>query len=70
MKKSLTIEQCRKCPHCRILPDPDPTDWFNDDDQKAICVHPQSIDDRKFGKDIEGMLRPYEKVDIPKWCPL
>lgn len=28
------ITQCRECPHCRIVPDPDPSDWFNDDDEK------------------------------------
>lgn len=26
-KKKIT--QCRECPNCRIVPDPD--DWFNDD---------------------------------------
>lgn len=31
------ITQCRECPHCRIVPDPDPSDWFNDDDEKAFC---------------------------------
>lgn len=31
------ITQCRECPHCRIAPDPDPDDWFNDDDEKALC---------------------------------
>lgn len=29
------IKQCRECPHCLIVPDPDPNDWFNDDDEKA-----------------------------------
>lgn len=29
------ITQCRECPHCRIAPDPDPDDWFNDDDEKS-----------------------------------
>lgn len=32
-KKKIT--QCRECPNCRIVPDPD--DWFNDDDEKALC---------------------------------
>lgn len=27
-KKKIT--QCRECPYCRITPDPDPDDWFND----------------------------------------
>lgn len=57
------ITQCRKCPHCRIVPDPDPSDWFNDDDEKAFC--------REAGhKLIENMLRPYERIIIPDWCPL
>lgn len=55
------ITQCRECPHCRIAPDPD--DWFNDDDEKALCKEAGN-------KLIEGMLRPYERVLIPDWCPL
>lgn len=55
-KKKIT--QCRECPNCRIVPDPD--DWFNDDDEKALC--------KETGD--EDMLRPYEKVAIPNWCPL
>lgn len=42
---------------------PDPNDWFNDDDEKALCKESKN-------KLIEGMLRPYEKVLIPDWCPL
>lgn len=53
-KKKIT--QCRECPNCRIVPDPD--DWFNDDDEKALC------------KEAGDMLRPYEKVAVPNWCPL
>lgn len=57
------ITQCRECPHCRTVPDPDPSDWFNDDDEKAFC--------REAGhKLIENMLRPYERIIIPDWCPL
>lgn len=57
------ITQCRECPHCRIVPDPDPSDWFNDDDEKAFC--------REAGHElIENMLRPYERIIIPDWCPL
>lgn len=47
IKKEIT--QCRECPHCRIAPDPD--DWFNDDDEKALCKEAGN-------KLIEGMLRP------------
>lgn len=49
------------CPHCLIVPDPDPNDWFND--EKALCKESEN-------KLIEGMLRPYERVLIPDWCPL
>ncbi len=59
IKKEIT--QCRECPYCRIVPDPD--DWFNDDDEKALCAE-------SGNRLIEGMLRPYEKVIIPDWCPL
>lgn len=48
------IKQCRECPHCLIVPDPDPN-------EKALC---------KESELIEGMLRPYERVLIPDWCPL
>ena len=60
------IKQCRECPNCIIYPDSDPDDWFNvwsnDDYEKAFC--------NKANKLIERMLRPYEKVLIPDWCPL
>ena len=61
IKKEIT--QCRECPYCRIVPDPDPDDWFNDDDETALCTE-------SGNRLIEGMLRPYEKVIIPDWCPL
>ena len=28
------IKKCVQCPHCTILPDPEPYDWFCDDDVK------------------------------------
>lgn len=31
------IKKCVQCPHCIILPDPDPYDWFCDDDVKLFC---------------------------------
>lgn len=36
--------------HCLIVPDPN--DWFNDDDEKALCKESEN-------KLIEGMLRRY-----------
>lgn len=55
------VEIKKEITQCRITPDPD--DWFNDDDEKALCTE-------SGNKLIEGMLRPYEKVIIPDWCPL
>lgn len=55
------VEFKKKITQCRIVPDPD--DWFNDDDEKALCKETGD-------KVIEDMLRPYEKVAIPNWCPL
>lgn len=48
-------KEIKQCPHCLIAPDPD--------DEKALCKESEN-------KLIEGMLRPYEKVCIPDWCPL
>lgn len=58
------IEKCSQCPHSRILPDPDPYDWFNDDDVKLFC--------EKLKRNVGLALRPYEvnDIDIPKDCPL
>ena len=58
------IEKCAQCPHSEILPDPDPWDWFCDDDEKIFC--------KRLNRTIAAALRPYEsdKVDIPSDCPL
>lgn len=48
-------KEIKQCPHCLIVPDPN--DWFNDDDEKALCKESEN-------KLIEGMLRPYERVQI------
>lgn len=61
----LKIENCMDCPNHSVRPDPDPDDWFNDDDEKVVCV--------KASKEITWACRPYNKrkeCDIPKWCPL
>jgi len=62
---NLTIKNCIKCPFHEVLPDPDPHDWFCDDDVKVVC--------RKTGKNITVACRPYairREADIPSWCPL
>lgn len=61
----LPIINCMDCPYHIVKSDPDPNDWFNDDDEKVICS--------KNGKTITVACRPYQKrreCSIPHWCPL
>lgn len=39
MKKEVTLklDNCMDCPHHQVYPDPDPDDWFCDDDEKVVC---------------------------------
>ena len=37
------IEKCTQCPHCTILPDPEPYDWFCDDDVKLFCEKSKAV---------------------------
>lgn len=62
---NLEITNCTNCPFHRVLPDPDPDDWFNDDDVKVICT--------KAEKEITSACRPYnveKESKTPQWCPL
>lgn len=58
-------ENCIDCPHHVVLPDPDPSDWFNDDDVKVQC--------RINGRNVTTACRPYQtrkESETPDWCPL
>jgi len=71
---------CIGCPDMEIIPDPDPDDWFNDDDVAVICratsdnpkldsKHPA---DRSAFKKVTCACRPYnvkKETTIPDWCP-
>jgi hypothetical protein len=68
MAKAIKITNCMDCPFHEVLPDPDPNDWFCDDDSKVICTKTK----RKHNS-ITVACRPYQlrkECDIPKWCPL
>ncbi|MCI9177971.1 MAG: hypothetical protein HFJ28_05335 [Clostridia bacterium] len=55
---------CDGCSVLRLLPDPDPTDWFRDGDLKAVCLEVNGV--------IAGALeRPSEYTNIlkPLYCP-
>lgn len=64
-KVILEINNCTECPFHSILPDPDPSDWFCDDDVKVVC--------NKIKKNITVACRPYnvqKECEVPTWCPL
>ena len=62
-KESTEVGFCNDCPHHEFLPDPDPHDWFNDDDKKLVCHKIKGV--------IEGALRPIEcrEYKRPSYCP-
>ena len=60
------ISNCIDCPFHKVLPDPDPHDWFCDDDMKVVCT-------KKENKQITCACRPYnlrKESEVPEWCPL
>lgn len=62
---TLKINSCMECPFHRVLPDPDPHDWFCNDDVKVVCS--------KLNKAITVACRPYNmerETPVPSWCPL
>jgi len=61
----IKIKNCIDCANHAVFADPDPNDWFCDDDCKVICT----IND----KTITVACRPYnlkKECSTPKWCPL
>lgn len=79
-KAIIEIEKCVKCPYHKVVADPDPNDWFNDDDEAIVCTkvsqepdqNSKYQSDKQSHKTIEGSLRPYQtkNVEVPNWCPL
>ena len=62
---TLKITSCVDCSFHREVSDPDPHDWFCDDDVKIVCT--------KTGKNVTVACRPYntrKETSIPSWCPL
>jgi hypothetical protein len=52
------------CGEYKILPDPDLTDWFCDDDVKVLCKISEQF--------ITIGCRPHyvkKECEIPEWCP-
>ena len=55
---------CDQCKSFRLVDDPDPYDWFRDENKKAICLEVNGI--------IEGSLETpseWTKIKRPLYCP-
>lgn len=71
IEATLKIDNCMDCPYHLVQPDPDPYDWFCDDDEKVVCTQVQTKDGTN--RVITCACRPYQKraeCEIPDWCPL
>ena len=82
--ESDSVDTCLRCPHHAVIPDPDPHDWFNDDDVAVVCnLMPNPDRDptssrysvRQGQRCVTSGCRPtrtqlVEKSAIPSWCPL
>ena len=58
---------CEYCDHCssfRLLPDPNPFDWFRDDDMKAVCLEVNGV----IASSLEGPGE-YTNIRKPLYCP-
>ncbi len=55
------IHSCTDCPQMKRELNPDPNDWFNDDDMAYTCTF--------TGRVLSECNRPYEKQPIPDDCP-
>jgi hypothetical protein len=78
-----TLTNCMDCKAHQEIMDPNPTDWFNDDDAAVLCTltnknphhNPSSdwVSDRQNKhRCITTACRPYnlrKECDIPDWCP-
>ncbi len=81
-KKTLPYTNCIDCPKHRVIPDPDPDDWFNDDDVAVVCTKTPNterktgtrfVSDRSEFRTITVACRPYNarnESQTPEWCPL
>lgn len=62
----MSYSSCLDCPSHKVLPDPDPSDWFCDDDVKVECGSALRM--------VTVACRPYntrkETSPVPDWCPI
>lgn len=79
---SKVYENCLDCPFHEVIPDPDPDDWFCDDDRAVVCKkseNPERDQSSRHASDhsphrvILCAERPYnvrKYSGAPSWCPL
>jgi len=81
MEVELKIKNCLECPKHKVVADPDPSDWFCDDDEAIVCTALVNDEKGRFNsvayngqyKVVSSGLRPYETkkyARIPDFCPL
>lgn len=75
-------QNCMECPHHETIADPDPLDWFCDDDKAVVCrktpnpsrdLASQYLSDRHVYRASARSCRPYnvgKEAVTPEWCPL
>ena len=76
------IKNCLECKSHAVIADPDPSDWFCDDDSAVVCTeceNPTRNVDSRYASDrnqfraVAISARPYnleKESSVPKWCPL
>ena len=47
-EKKFCDKKCLKCKYHTIVPDPDPDDWFNDDDMAMYCTNPNNTMEKEW----------------------
>jgi hypothetical protein len=74
-------DSCITCGAHQVIPDPDPHDWFCDDDLAVVCtnvLNPKRdmtsdyMADTSEHRTITVSCRPYnieKETKIPSWCP-
>jgi|TARA_Y100000310_G_C20598448_1_gene771731 hypothetical protein len=80
--KLVPEKSCMDCNHHKIIYDPDPEDWFCDDDVAVVCLkvlnknrnlNSKWESDHSEYKAIACSIRPYNirrESIVPQWCPL
>ena len=76
------MKSCMECPKHKVIPDPDPLDWFCDDDVAVVCQETPNterdpatgyLSDNSEFKSVTTSCRPYnqyKETPVPCWCPI